>query len=373
MSFTSYVHILAVLSVVLLCSCVYRGAEPVSGNIITMHHSSLLSIVECDGYTAVDIKNPWRQGIVQRYLLVPRDSALPREIPSGRVLRTPLERSIVFSGVHTALLEELGVQDAISGVCDAKYIYSPFVKEGLSSCKVVDCGSSLDVNIEKVIEVSPDAILVLPYENGGYGKLENLPFPLVECADYMESSPLGCAEWMRFYGRLFNKGKESDSIFAVVCREYESLRSLAGSAADRPSLMCELKGSSAWYVPGGNSTMGRMYDDAGADYIFSDYKVSGSVPLSLEVVLEKAAGADIWLLKYNSPTDWTVASLLKDFPGYMNFKPMREGRVYACNTDRNNLFESTSFHPERLLKELVVLFHPELGIDYEARYYEKMR
>lgn len=363
-----------VVTIVSLLSCGgSKGVSDVVGENVPLRHSSLLSIVECDGYTVVDVKNPWRDGLLQRYLLVPRDSALPKNMPQGRLLRTPLERSIVFSGVHASLFEELGMPHAVTGVCDADYIYSPVVMEGILDGTVVDCGSSLNVNREKVMEVSPEAIFVLPYENGGYGKLESMPYTLVECADYMENSPLGCAEWMRFYGRLLGKGQESDSVFAAVCGEYESLCGLAATAARRPLLMCELKSASAWYVPGGNSTMGRMYQDAGADYVFSLYESRGSVPLSFEVVLDKAAEADIWLLKYNSPVNRTIASLLDEFPGYGLFRPLKEGRVYACNTRRDNIFESTSFHPERLLKELVALFHPELVADYETEYYEKMQ
>lgn len=362
-----------VVTLVLLLSC--GGSKCVSdvvGEKVPLRYSSLLSIVECDGYTVVDVKNPWGKGLLQRYILLPRDSVIPQSLPQGRLLRIPLEKSIVFSGVHASLFEELGMSNAVSGVCDAEFVYSPAVTEGLVAGAIVDCGSSLNVNSEKVMEVSPEAIFVLPYENGGYGKLENMPYTLVECADYMENSPLGCAEWMRFYGRLLGKGMESDSLFAAVCREYESLCRLASGASERPTLMCELKGSSAWYVPGGESTMGRMYHDAGADYIFSSYKVSGSVPLSYEVVLDKAAEADIWLVKYNSTVDLTKASLLEDFSGYGLFRPFREGRIYACNTSRNRIFESASFHPERLLKELVALFHPELLVDYETEFYEKM-
>ena len=256
---------------------------------------------------------------------------------------------------------------------DAKYMYSDPVRDGIAAGEITDCGSSLNVNSEKVVQVNPEAIFVLPYENGGYGKLENLPFPLVECADYMETSPLGCAEWMRFYGRLFGKAEESDSLFMHICSEYEHLREIANGSDVRPSLMCELKSSSAWYVPAGESTMGQLYKDAGADYLFSSYKGSGSVPLSYEVVLDKAADADIWLIKYNSPTDKSKSSLLDEFAGYGTFKPLKDGCIFGCNTHRNNIFENTSFHPERLLKELVAIFHPDLMTDYETEYYEKLR
>lgn len=360
---------------VLLFSC--GGAKehfsPLDGEIVPMRYSSLLSIVECEGYTAVDISDPWGGRIMQRYLLVPSAAELPENLPSGVLLRTPLDDVILFSGVHAGLLEEFGVSGAVKGICDAGYFYCEAISDRLAAGSVVDCGSSLNVDAEAVMQVSPDAIFVLPYENGGFGKLENMGFPLVLCADYMEGSPLACAEWMRFYGRLFGLGVKSDSLFSVVCNEYETLSGVARAVRHRPKLMCELKSSSAWYVPSGESTMGRMYADAGADYLFSDCKGSGSVPLSYEVVLDKAADADVWLFKYNSVSDKGYASLMSDFAGYSYFKPFKQRNVYACNTRYRHLFEETAFHPERLLKELVAVFHPGLLNDYSLQYYEKMR
>lgn len=360
------------LSICSLVSCKGIHSNDIYGNTVEIKHSSLLSILECEGYTLVDVKNPWGKGLLGRYLLVPSDSAMPADIPNGTVLRTPLENCILFSGVHVALFEELGVSSVIAGVCDKQYIYSSKTRDAIENGSVTDCGSSLNVNAEAVAYVNPDAIFVLPFENGGYGKLDKMTFPLVECADYMEASPLGCAEWIRFYGRLVGRANESDSVFNAVCNEYKRLCGRAASASTRPKLMCELKSSSAWYVPGGNSTMGQMYKDAGADYLFYGYEGSGSVPLSYEVVLDKASDADIWLFKYNSEHKRTLSSMLADFDGYMHFKPFKQKKVYACNTRLNNLFEEASFHPERLLKELLALFHPSLVPGYKTVYYEKV-
>ena len=338
-----------------------------------LEHSSLLSITECDGYTVVDVANPWGDAILQRYILVPKDMQLPLSLPEGTVLRTPLERVLVFSGVHVSLFEELCAAECIKAVCDAQYVYSPETSSAIADGRVLDCGSSLDVDLERVAEASPEAVFVLPYENGGYGKLDRTGLPLVECADYMENSPLACAEWMRFYGRLVGKAVLADSLFNAVCHEYEALCALAASDAVRPKLMCELKSSSAWYVPAGASTTGRMYADAGADYLFSWCEGNGSVPLSFETVLDKAADSDIWLMKYNSPVDRTLSSLLSEYNGYSHFRPFKEGNVFACNSSRKRIFEESSFHPEKLLKELVALLHPDIFPDYEFKYYERMR
>lgn len=363
--------ILLALMLVFLKGMEQEGA--LMGEKLAMRHSALLDIVDCDGYSAVEVKNPWGEGLLKRYLLVPSDSVLPENLPEGVVVRTPVRRALVFSGVHVALFEELGVAGNVAAVCDAEYVYSAATVGRLSRGEVADCGSSLDVNMEQIALTSPDAAFVLPYENGGYGKLEKVDFPLIECADYMEVSPLACAEWMRFYGRLLGKAAVADSIYDAVCDEYEALSRLAAKGRPRPGLLCELKSSSAWYVPAGGSTMGRMYADAGADYLFSHCSGSGSLPLSLEFVLERAADADVWLVKYNSEVDKTYSSLLEEYAGYSHFRPFKEKNIYVCNTRYKRLFEDRSFHPERMLKELVALFHPELLPGYILKYYEKMR
>ena len=363
-------------TIFLLCSCsgaaVYTAA-PEGGDTLQLYHSSLLQIVEHDGYSIAEIKNPWKEGaVLHRYMLLHKDSA-DIDAPQGTtLLRTPLDRQLIFATVHAELLATLGCAERIAGVCDAQYMSVPAVQQGLSNGLITDCGSSMDINMERLMELSPQAAWVIPYKNGGYGKMELAGIPLIECVDYMETSPLGGAEWMRFYGRLFGLATKSDSLFWAVCNEYESLRNAAKDVGTRPKLMCELKSSSAWYVPCGGSTMGRMYADAGADYLFSAYGGSGSVPLSYEVVLDKAADADVWLFKYNSDIDRTYASLLSDFAGYSHFKPFRQRDIYACNTRYRHLFEETSFHPERLLKDLVAILHPQILPNHTLRYYEKM-
>lgn len=345
----------------------------VKGDSLDMRYSSLLSIVECDGYTIADVANPWSGGLMHRYILVDRDSVVLPHIPQGTLLRTPLDSMLVFSTVHARLIQDLGRCDAISGVCEPQYMTQSFIKEGLENGSIVDCGSSLNINVERVVQLSPQAVWVLPYENGGYGNLEKLPFPLIECVEYMENSPLGGAEWMRFYGRLLGCAARADSLFDVVCNNYEALRdSVADIVTVRPTLMCELKSSSAWYMPGGNSTMGLLYKDAGADYLFGDNDNCGSLPLSFESVLARAADADVWLVKYGATEDKSYASLKAEFGGYAHFRPFKERNIYGCNVSSKPFYEDTPFRPDVLLRELVAIFHSHIVPDTKLHYYEKM-
>ncbi len=360
----------------LLVSCkMASNADCVTivGDTIDVRHASLFRMTECDGYTVVEVKNPWNETLMNRYLLVPKGVEIPADLPEGTLLRTPLDRILVFSTVHTELLDMIGRISAVAGVCDAKYITLPAIREGLVNGTVADCGSSLNMNIERVVQLAPEAAWVLPHENGGYGKLDKLAVPLVECVEYMETSPLGGAEWMRFYGRLMGCAAIADSLFTLVENSYVSLRDTISDCAYRPTLMCELKSNSAWYVPAGGSTMGRLYADAGADYLFSDNAGSGSLPFAFETVLERAAEADVWLMKYGSDVEKTYASLQGEFDGYKHFKPFRNRNVFVCNLSRKHFYEETPFRPDVLLQELAAIFHPEMFPNYKLRYYEKMR
>ena len=364
--------ILFVMLSLLACGGASSPACKVDGDTLPMRYSSLLTMVECDSFTIADVKNPWRDGVVQRYVLLPRDVAVPSNLPKGILLRTPLENMLLFSSVHVNLFATLGCLDAVHGVCDAKYMLLQGVHDRIATGDIVDCGSSQNIDGERVCALSPDAIFVLPFENGGYGKLERIGSPLVACTEYMETSPLAAAEWMRFYGRLVGCGSMADSLFAVVCGRYEELATMVSAVERRPSLMCELKGGSAGYRPAGESTMGQLYQAAGADYLFSYNKGSGSVPLAYETVLDKAANADVWLFKYNSNKDKTLSALAGDFAGYRNFKPFKEGRVYACNSAVRPFYEETPFRPDLLLNELMAIFYPTLFPGYKLRYYEKL-
>ena len=344
------------------------------GDTLPMRHSSLLQMVECDGYTLVNVKNPWKEGtFLHRYMLLPKDSAT-LTVPQGvTLLRTPVSNQLVFATLHAQLFVTLGCVDAISGVCDARYMSVPEVRERISGGKIVDCGSSMDVNLERLLQLSPEAAWVIPFKNGGYGKMERVDVPLIECVDYMEDSPLGCAEWVRFYGRLLGVGARADSLFFAVCENYERVKESVASCASRPRLMCELKTGSAWYMPGGCSTMGQLYRDASADYIFGDNGSSGSVPFSFETVLARADSADVWLVKYGAERDKSYSSLEQEFTGYTLLRPFREKSIFACNVSKKRFYEETPFRPDILLEELACLLHPELNGDYKFRYYEKLQ
>lgn len=399
------------------------AADAEAGDTLEMKYAKLLTIVKHgDGeetsdatedigyqYAEAIIANPWKAGtMLHRYILIPKGkegdktvAMLAKRRSTGArcttdTVRTPVERSAVFIAPHCQLMYELGCQQAIRGVCDLDYINIPDVKKRAASAgnaaarnSIVDCGSSMAPDIERIIALKPEAILLSPFENsGGYGKLDKLHVPIIEAADYMESSPLGRVEWMKFYGMLFGneegrvKRKEgksngisgscepkADSLFAKIEKEYLKLKAEAAGYPKGLSILTERKTGNVWYVPGGQSTIGILLKDANARYIFEDDQHSGSLAMSPEQILAKGKQVDVWAFKYFGGAPLSQAQLLQEYDGYKALAAFNRGNIYQVDTSTVPYFELTSFHPELLLREFIILAHGErFG---KLRFYKK--
>lgn len=371
------------LIALLLVSC--QGGKTVSGedgDTLQMKYAQLLTIVNHDegAYTEAVIHNPWKKGTeLHRYMLVPKGKVgdetatkLKKEnIGKSQmgspydIIRTPLEKSIVFTAPHCQLMYELGKQNAITGVCDKEYINIPAIKNK------TDCGSSMQPDIEKIITLKPEGLLISPFENsGGYGKLDKLHIPIIETADYMETSPLGRAEWIKLYGLLFGSEQQSDSLFSNIEKDYLNLKAEAAKLPLGLSILTERKTGSVWYVPGGKSTMGILLKDANAKYIFSKDTHSGSLSLSPEQILAKGNLVDVWAFKYFGGKALGRDELLAEYQGYKSLKALNTNSIFEVDTNIQPYFEQTSFHPEILLREFIILAHPKATQFGKLRFYQ---
>lgn len=379
--------IFGALVVLLVVAC--QGGKTASGeggDTLQMKYAELLTIVKHnDGaYTEAIIENPWKKGTtLHKYILVPKgnegDETVARLKDDIRenatlqmgshcdIVRTPLESNVVFTAPHCQLMYELGCKNAITGVCDKDYINIPDIKER------VDCGSSMQPDIERIISLKPEGLFISPFENsGGYGKLDKLHIPIIETADYMETSPLGRAEWMKFYGLLFKSEERSDSLFSSIEKEYLALKAEAAKLPQGLSILTERKMGSVWYVPGGKSTMGILLKDANAKYIFADDTHSGSLAYGPERILSKGTQIDVWAFKYFGGKALSKNDLLAEYEGYKVLKAFNSNSIYQVDTSTQPYFELTSFHPEILLREFIILAHPKATQFGKLRFYQHL-
>lgn len=367
------ITLLSILSTLIACNYTKTNTDSVEGDTVRMKYAENISIVRYKNYTKVELANPWKKvSALHTYILVDKGSN-KSHLPDGTIVNIPLSNSAVSSGIYGSLIDELGAVNRIKAVCDIKYFTNKNILKAYNKGKVINLGNSMAPNIEVLINLNPDAILMSPFENsGGYGQIETLNIPIIECADYMETSPLGRAEWMLFYGMLYGKTNEAKKLFTKIEKEYNGLKKFATTHTTHPKVICDVITGSTWYVPGGNSTTGKLIADAGGDYVFRNRHESGSLALAPETVFDKSQNADVWFIKYTQPTDKTYNDLVKDSPLYSQIKAFKDKSIYGCNLSYVPFFNDLPFHPERNIKELIKMFEPNALPDYNLNYYKKL-
>ncbi len=368
-----YIAVFVVIPAFLLGSCGVGGSKSeLSSNDTIVTDADFLSIIEHGGFTEVRVANPWAvDEILARYALVDRD-VKGGDVPDGMIkLNVPLQRSIVYSSVHTSAIDELGAIEKIVGVADAGFFAAENpVARRLMSGDIVDIGQSVSPSIELIIDLQAEAVLLSPWENANLGGVERTGVPLIMMADYLETTPLGRAEWIKFIGRLYGNGAVADSIFDTVKRDYNNLKTLAQrSQLPNPVVLTEKTYAGTWYVPGGQSYMANMLFDAGTIYPWADNVSTGSLPLDEASVIDKAGDAHFWLVK--DGTNHSAESFIGMMPHAKAFKSFPEG-VYICNVETTPIFLDIAFHPERILADMIKIFHPDVVTDKKLYYYQPL-
>lgn len=330
------------------------------------------------GWIEARIQNPWdTTKLLQTVAMVPRSlHSVPTDIPqSATIVVIPLQKSLIHSTVHIGLLEELGAANTIGGVTDALYIKSASIQKGIKEGTIEDCGSWMAPALEKIIYLNPDAMLISPYQEGGtYGHLTELGLPIIYVADYMENHPLARAEWMKYYGLLFGKEREADSIFCQVEKEYNSIKHKAAETAissGRKNVIMDLPFNGQWYVSGKGAMNDIFIEDAGGSNPLASVAEGKIVTVPKERVIKEAIDADVWVIRKNTPDTLSLVEMSSDYPFITAFKAYRDNEIWGCNLHTSNYYEETPFHPEKFLKDLFYILHQPSSSD-SLSYFHKL-
>ncbi len=332
------------------------------------------------GIKVIIITSPWPNSQTEfRYALVPRDQlknvdALKTEVDA--LIPIPVQRLIVTSTTHIPALEALGVTDRLIGFPETKYISSHKTREFIESGNITDLGSNESLNTEMTISLQPDLVIGfgIDNQNKAYQAIESANIPVVYNGDWTEESPLGKAEWIKFFAPFFELETEADSIFRSIESDYINSKKIAQSAKNRPIVISGALYKDIWYVPAGKSWAANFIKDANADYLWKDTKGTGSLSLSLESVLSEASEAEYWI----SPSQYTSYSEMKEANRhYPVFKPFKEKNIYtfAKTTGKTGgllYYELAPNRPDIVLKDLIHIFHPELLPEYEPYFFKPL-
>jgi len=334
-----------------------------------------------DGYSILTIKNPWQgaANVNESYYLIPDRAVVPSGVDALKVIRVPIKKIICMSTTHMAMISALNEEKTIKGFSGTDFLYEKKLLDLIESNKIADVGYEDNLNKEVVIQIAPDLVMVygIGSESAGYiSKLKELGIKILFNADYLESNPLGKAEWIKVFGALYEKEKEADSIFTSVYQQYYSLKSfIHANVKYRPKIFLGLPWKDTWFVSSGNSYISKLIADAEGDYLWKDIQSEISMPFGIENVYLRALKADYWLNTSsvnNLDEIISVDNRLGELPSFKN------GNIFNNNNrvtpkGGNDYWESGSLNPQIILKDIAAIIHPGLFPGYELYFYKKIK
>lgn len=362
-------------------SCKKETAETQSKVDITdnqIHFAKGFSIYKYDGFSVVNVVNPWPNATKKyTYVLKEKNGVIPDSLKNYTTISVPIENIIVTSTTHIPSLEMLEVEKSLVGFPNLNYISSEKVRDRIEQGKVKELGKNQNLNTEVIIDLAPDVFIGYGIDNKNptLDNLEKSGIKVMLNGDWNEQTPLGKAEWIKFFGALFGKEKEADSIFKTIEKEYINTIKLTNKIKNRPTVLAGDIFEGTWYLPKGTSWGSQLIKEAGGLYLWEETKGTGSLALSFEIVYEKAKDADFWITsgQYNS-----LKEMQKDNPHYNQFSAFKNKKVYSFSNKKGKTggslyYELAPNRPDLVLKDLVSIFHPELLPNYKPYFFEQIQ
>lgn len=316
-------------------------------------------------------------GSDKEYYIFNDTVAIPDEFSDKQIIRTPVNSAIAFSSTQWSVFQRIGEINRVKGLLESNYTSNEEILRLVAEGKITDVGMSTNVNTEKVINLQPDLILYTPYPGIDFSHLGELSGAIMlSFPDYLESHPLGRAEWMKVVGLLCGKEDVTNKWFDDVARRYEALSERCSSVEEKPTIFSDLPFENQWYVPGGNSYIAKIFADAGSDYIWKDNELTGSLHIDAESVLLKAQQADFWRVINSYDTPFTYERLKNENELYPLFKAFEKKQLIVCDVRKCGYFEKSQYEPDVLLADFIYHFHPELLTDewenYTPSYFKRL-
>jgi len=361
------------------CTPNYNPNQDYFPNKIKITHARGLAVEYHKHYKVVTIKNPWQNAKTQfQYVLVQCGTPTPQGFKQAQVITVPIHSIVSLSTTHLPHLAKLGVVDKLIGISNSKQVNTPDVVERIKAGKITQVGNNSNVDIERLLELNPDLVTTFGTGNSqtdSYSKLTEAGLKVGINAEYMEDTPLGRSEWLKFTALFFNQEEKAEKIFAEITDKYEQVAQKVKSVKNRPTVFVGFNFKGTWFMPGGNSYVAKYLADAGGDYLWSNEQSAGSLPLSFEVVLERATNADYWL---NFSQSWqSLKDLLAEDNRYADFKSVKIGNLYNNNarvneSGGNDYWEGGISNPDIVLSDLIRILHPEILPNHQLFYYHKI-
>ena len=326
----------------------------------------------------ITIKNPWKDAKNElRYNLLDSTIAIYDKTSKqyDGIFHKP-KRIVATSTTHLPALELLNVEHTLVGFPETNFISSKKIRHHINNGDIRELGKNEGINTEVLLDLNPDLIIGfgVSRSNNAFEVIKNANIPVIYNGDWLEDSPLAKAEWIKFFGALYGKEKEADSIFNIIEKDYLDAKTLAQNVSKQPTILSGAMYKDIWYLPNGTSTEAQLLKDANTNYLWKNTNGNGSLALSFETVIDKGLNADLWL----SPSSYKSLEALKEAnTNYTRFKAFKNKQIYTFSNTTGETggvlyYELGLARPDIVLKDIIKICHPQLLPDHELFFFKSL-
>jgi iron complex transport system substrate-binding protein len=335
-------------------------------NTLRPKYAKGFEVVYYNGFKVINVKS--NNKVITQYIIYPIANECPKGFETAIKISNSIDAVVLLSTSQVAAVTMLNKSDKVVGIANSKMIFNELINQLLNNGKIQDVGADYEPNIDKVVRLKPSLLFTDgEYTTQGtlFDKLSKANVSIVKCQDYKETSPLARAEWIRFYGAIFDKQEMADSIFAVVERNYLFIKINVKTTTVKPSTFCNYPYLGIWYLPAKGNYTTTLFEDAGANYIWrNDHPNNGlNVSLNFEQVLKRAKTADSWILfsgEKNRSELVMKDEKLTEFDAFKN-KKVYSASLRVSEGKGIDYWETGIYRPDWALSDLVSIFHPEMN------------
>ena len=343
----------------------------------TIKYAKGFDVVSENGVKKLIIKSPYQNAKQQFEYIILSKHTNKKEITNKNTISVPVEKLVATSTTHIPMVELLNQENAIIGFPFSKYISSPKTRNRIDNGFIKEIGKENALNTEILLDLQPE--LIVGFSVSGADKslsvIEKAGIPVIYNGDWLEETPLGRAEWIKFFGVLFDKEQQADSIFNTIETNYNQAKKLVlKTGKSKTVLSGAMMSKEVWNLPAGESFATKFLNDANLNYYWKTTKGKGSLSLSFESVLDKAQEADLWL---NPGYFSTKEQLLSSNQLYKEFKAFKNDNIYSPSIKKGKTggiiyYELAPTRPDLVLKDLIKISNPKLLPNYEFTFFQKM-
>jgi len=354
-----------------------NNSAPFSASANSVKYAKGLELYKYNGFSILKITKPWPEATSGfTYILKEKNGIIPDSLKQFPVISVPIKSIVVTSTTHIPPLEMLGVENTLIGFPSTNFISSVKTRKRIDAGKVREVGVNESLNTEVLIDMKPDVIVSFGINNSNptIDNLQKSGLKVLINGDWTEQSPLGKAEWIKFFGALYGLDAKANALFSSIENNYKNALALAEKTTQKPTVLSGAMFQDQWYVPQGESWVSVFLKDAKSDYLWKDSKGFGSLSLPFETIFDKAQNATFWI----APGDFTSLKQMSDSnPHYAEFSSFKNKKVYSYAINKGAkggilYFELASARPDLVLKDLIKIFHPELLPNYQPFFFQKL-